>query len=86
MLLNKKKNLKIKKKNKQNGGTDVTTASIDLIKSMKALGDSIFTEMSAITNIQDDINNGASPSPGTPNVIDGPTQFNEPNLDKIPNQ
>jgi len=75
MLLNKKN-----KKIKQSGGTDVMGASIDLIKSMKDLGDSIFKEISAITNIQGDINNGASPSPGTPNVMSGPPNFNPPNL------
>jgi len=81
MLLNKKN-----KKTKQNGGTDVTGASIDLIKSMKDLGSSIFKEISAITNIQSDINNSASPSPGTPNVIKGPSNFILPNLEKIPNK
>ena len=81
MLLNKKN-----KKTKQNGGADVIEASGDLIKSMKDLGENIFKEISAITNIQADINNGASPSPGTPNVTSGPSNFNPPNLNTIPNK
>lgn len=81
MLLNKKN-----KKTKQSGGTDVIGASVDLIKSMKDLGSSIFKEISAITNIQNDINNGASPSPGTPNVTSGPPNFNPPDLETIPDK
>jgi hypothetical protein len=76
MLINKKN----KKKTKQNGGDNVISASADLIKSMKSLGNSIFTEISSITNIQNDIDNAASPSPGTPSVINGPPQFIKPNL------
>jgi hypothetical protein len=86
MLLNKKKNFKNKKKIKQNGGTNIINASIDLIRSMKDLGDSIFNEISSITNIQNDINNAASPSQGTPNVMNGPSKFSQPNLQKIPNR
>ena len=85
MLLNKKNKKYKKNLNKQNGG-NVIGASMDLIKSMKALGDSIFTEISAITNIQSDINNAASPSSGTPNVMSGPSTFNPPNLSRIPNK
>ena len=84
MLLNKKN--KKTKKTKQSGGADVFGASMDLIRSMKDLGDSIFKEISAITNIQGDINNAASPSPGTPNVTSGPSNFNPPNLETIPNK
>lgn len=83
MLLNKKKQIK---KTKQSGGTNVIEASLDLIRSMKDLGASVFTEIFAITNIQSDINNGASPSQGTPNVMSGPSNFNPPNLETIPNK
>jgi len=78
MLSNKKD--KKNKKTKQNGGTDVIEASMDLIQAMKDVGSSIFKEISAITNIQNDINNGASPSSGTPNVTNGPPNFNPPDL------
>jgi hypothetical protein len=69
-----------KKINKQIGGNDVVTASYDLIISMKDLGKSIFDEIYAITNIQNELNNGSLPSVGTPNVIDGPTNFDAPTL------
>lgn len=68
------------KKNKQIGGADVIHASVDLINSMKNLGHSIFNEITAITHIQSDINNVASPSRGTPNVISGPPPFNQPKM------
>jgi hypothetical protein len=77
MSLNKKN----KKNKKQSGGdntNNVISASVDLVKSMKELGSSIFNEMISITRIGDDINNAASPSPGTPNVINGPPTFNPP--------
>ena len=66
----------------QNGGADVVSASIDMINSMIGLGKSIFTEINSITNIQSDINNGASPSQGTPNQINGPPPFKSPTLKK----
>ena len=44
------------------------------------LGKSIFVEIKSITNISSDINNAASPSPGTPGQIDGPKTFNQPQL------
>jgi hypothetical protein len=68
-----------KKKNKQKGG-DVIGASIDLVNSLRDLGNTIFNEIHSITNIESDINNAASPSPGTPNVINGPPPFNQPGL------
>ena len=68
------------KKNKQIGGKDVINASIDLINSMKNLGHTIFNEITTITHIQSDINTVASPSRGTPNVINGPPQFHPPNM------
>ena len=74
------------KKIKQKGGSNIIDASIDLIKSMKALGDSIFYEIAAITNIKNDIDNAATPSQGTPNVMSGPPTFNQPNLAYIPNR
>jgi hypothetical protein len=49
---------------------------------MIGLGQSIFTEINSITNIQSDINNGASPSQGTPNQINGPPPFKSPTLKK----
>ena len=61
---------------KQKGG-DVISASSDLIKSMNDLGSSIYKEIIAITNIQSDINSGAS-SQGTPNTIKGPPPFTPP--------
>lgn len=75
-----KKNKASKKKLKiiiQNGG-DVISATGDMINAMIGLGQSIFTEINSITHIQSDINNAASPSPGTPNQINGPPQFNQP--------
>jgi hypothetical protein len=61
----------------QNGG-DVISATGDMINAMIGLGQSIFTEINSITHIQSDINNAASPSPGTPNQINGPPPFNQP--------
>jgi len=69
-----------KKINKQIGGDNVINASYDLIISMKDLGKSIFDEIYAITNIQNELNNGSLPSVGTPNVIDGPSNYNAPTL------
>jgi hypothetical protein len=75
-----KKIKKNKNTNKQIGGADVISASVDLINSMKTLGRTIFTEITSITNIQNDINNVASPSRGTPNVISGPPPFHPPKM------
>ena len=75
----KSKTKKLRSKVIQNGG-DVIGASIDMIQSMIGLGQSIFGEIHSITNIQSDINNGASASPGTPNQINGPPPFNAPPL------
>jgi hypothetical protein len=76
----KSKTKKLRSKVIQNGGESVIGASIDMIKSMIGLGQSIFGEIHSITHIQSDINNGASPSPGTPNQINGPPRFNAPPL------
>ena len=62
----------------QIGGTDVISASSDLINSMVSFGNSIFTGLSSITNIQQDINNGPS-AKGLP-PIQGPPPFNPPKL------
>lgn len=43
------------KKNNKVGGTSVIRASVDLVKSMTGLGDSIFKEIKAITNIGSDL-------------------------------
>ena len=78
-MTNKKiKNLK-KNNNLQKGG-NVITASVDVVNSITSLGKSIFGEIKAITNIQSDINNAASPKQGTPNVISGPPTFKAPKL------
>jgi hypothetical protein len=76
----KKINKKLRSKVIQNGGENVIGASIDMIRSMIGLGQSIFDEINSITNIQSDISNAASPSPGTPNQINGPPPFNQPQL------
>ena len=55
IIMYKTKN--IKKKKKQKGGTDVVTASVDVINSMIGLGKSIFTEINSIANIKNDIDN-----------------------------
>lgn len=75
--------MKIKKPklNVQDGG-DIISASIDLIDSFISLGESVFTEIGSLTQIGSQINNGAAPSPGTPNVISGPPPFNAPPLNK----
>jgi len=77
MSFNKKKNKKIKK---QIGGEDIIMASYDVVNSLKNLGKSIFDEIYSITNIQNELNNGSLPSVGTPNVINGPSNFNAPAL------
>jgi hypothetical protein len=62
-MLSLKKNYK--KKNpgkKQHGGNNVVSASIDLINSMIDLGKSIFTEIDAISNVGNQLNNGAFPN------------------------
>ena len=58
-------------------GGDVISASSYIIKSMNDLGSSNYNEIIAITNIQSDINIGAS-SQGTPNTIKGPPPFTPP--------
>ncbi len=77
--INKKK---LRSKVLQNGGTNVVTATVDVINSMIGLGQSIFSEINSITHIQSDINNAASPSPGTPNQVNGPPPFKAPPLKK----
>lgn len=73
------KNKKIKKN--QVGGENIVKASIGLVESMVKLGDSIFTEIHAITHIKSDINNGVSSSPNPPGTTtDGPPPFTQPNL------
>jgi hypothetical protein len=54
-MVYKKKN--ITKLKKQKGGTDVVTASIDVINSMIGVGKSIFAEINSIANIKNDIDN-----------------------------
>lgn len=82
MVEKKNKSTKKKLRSKiimQNGG-DVISATGAMINAMVGLGQSIFTEINSITHIQSDINNAASPSPGTPNQINGPPPFNQPRL------
>ena len=69
-------------KKKQIGGdkNNVITASVDIIKSMTELGKSIFTEISSITNIQSDINNGTNSSSPVINSVKGPPHFEIPKL------
>ena len=55
IMVYKKKN--ITKLKKQKGGTDVVTASIDVINSMIGVGKSIFAEINSIANIKNDIDN-----------------------------
>lgn len=76
----KSKTNKLHSKVIQSGGENVIGASINMIESMIGLGKSIFTEINSIVHIQSDINNGASPSPGTPNQLNGPPPFNAPPL------
>jgi hypothetical protein len=76
----KSKTKKLRSEVIQNGGNNVVSASIGMINSMIGLGQSIFTEIKSITNIQSDINNAASPSQGTPNQVNGPPPFNAPPL------
>ena len=76
----KSKRKKLRSKVIQSGGDNIINASINIINSMVGLGQSIFTEIKSITHIQSDINNVASPSPGTPNQINGPPPFNAPRL------
>lgn len=76
----KSKTKKLRSKVIQNGGESLIGASVDIIQSMIGLGQSIFAEINSITHIQSDINNGASPSQGTPNQINGPPSFNAPPL------
>jgi hypothetical protein len=69
-------------KKKQKGGTnkfDVVDASVNLIESMVYLGESIFKEIDAITNIQNDINNGPTATNSVPQV-QGPPPFTAPPL------
>ena len=44
----------------------------DVINSMKDLGRSMFFEINALTNMQNDIDAGPSASNGTPGQISGP--------------
>jgi len=81
IIMKYKKN-KLHKLRKQKGGEDVISASIGLINSFISLGGSIFTEVSSLTQIGSQINNGAAPAPGTPNVIKGPPPFNAPPLNQ----
>lgn len=67
--------MKIKKQ--KGGNENIINVSVDLIKSMIGLGESIFTEIHSITHMSQDINNAAST---TPNQINGPPPFNQPNL------
>jgi len=69
---------KVKIYNKQYGGDDVISASIDVINSMKSLGQSIFNEIYSITNIQQQINN-VSQVTAIP-TVSGPPSFNAPGL------
>ena len=66
-------------KKKQKGG-DVLGASLDLIRSMRNLGNSIYIQIDAITDLSGDINRATAPVSGTPNVIEGPPKFEEPKL------
>jgi len=61
-------------KKKQKGG-DVISSSLDLIKSMKGLGNSIYAEIRAISELSSDMNKATAPVSGTPNVIEGPPTF-----------
>ena len=65
-------------KKKQKGGTDVITASVDVVNSMVDLGKSIFNEIHSIVNINSDINN-VSRETSVP-TVSGPRNFNEPSL------
>ena len=47
---------------------------------MTELGKSIFTEISSITNIQSDINNGTNSSSPVINSVKGPPHFEIPKL------
>lgn len=61
------KNKKIKLK-----GGYIGNAINDIINSMKGLGNSIFTEINALSNMQNDIDAGPSATNGTPGQIQGP--------------
>ena len=63
-------------KKKQKGG-DVISSSMDLIRSMKGLGASIYNEIEAISQLSGDMNKATAPVTGTPNVVEGPPPFNE---------
>jgi hypothetical protein len=60
-------------------GGDVVRASLDVIDSMKSLGNSIFNEIRSITNIQSDINNVSERTAVAP-TVSSPPPFNAPNL------
>jgi len=62
-------------KKKQKGG-NVIGSSLDLIKSMKGLGASIYYEIKAISELSGDMNKATTPVSGTPNVVEGPPEFN----------
>ena len=74
------KKLEFRKKKQKGSGQDVIGATINLVDSMIDLGKSIFGEIKTLTHMGDDINSAASPSSGTPGQIEGPKEFNEPNL------
>jgi hypothetical protein len=78
-MSNKKKSKKLNIHNSQNGGDNVIDASIDIINSMIALGQSIFTEIDSITHIQSDINNVSKTTSAIP-TVSSPPQFNPPSL------
>jgi hypothetical protein len=75
----KPKTSKKNKKIKQKGGANVVSASISLVNSMKNLGNSIFTEIKAITNIGADLNNATTKNVPV-NNINGPGEFKSPKL------
>jgi len=71
---------KIKKSINQKGGLiDIISASVGIVTSMISLGDNIFTEINAITNIKNDINKGVS-STGIPNNSTPSPTFTAPSL------
>lgn len=65
---------------KQKGGdsNNVISASTELVKSMKDLGQSIFNEIVSITHIQSDINNGAGSTQHVTHSVTGPPSFKPP--------
>lgn len=74
------KNKKVESKIKTQAGGNVVKASMDVINSFKNLGNSIFKEIHSLTNMQSDINTVGDSQKNTPNDINGPPPFNQPNL------